>query len=270
DISARDRTSGSVVVMSMGMPVVMFMPTVIVMMMVVMMAIVMMMIMFMAVRMMIMMMIVRRMMGMRLGSMVVIVIMPMVVLMSAARIGAAFGIERRLDLDHARPQPLHHRLDHVIPADAQALRHDLGRQMAVAEMPGDADQMMRIGALDLDQRLGCGHHLDQPSILQHQRVTTAKSNGVFQVEQEFQSARPSHRHPPPVAVVEIQHHGVGRRLRPAMLPPDLRCADHASILCGMIAAQTLRVCRRENRCPLCANAVLWVRIMPVSYPPWRH
>src|SRR5262249_59199654 len=41
-------------------------------------------------------------------------------------IGAAFGIERRLDLDHARPQPLHHRLDHVIPADAQALRHDLG------------------------------------------------------------------------------------------------------------------------------------------------
>ena len=57
------------------------------------------------------------------------------------RIGAAFGIERRLDLDHARAQPLHHRLDDVVAPDAQALRHDLGRQMAVAEMPGDPHQM---------------------------------------------------------------------------------------------------------------------------------
>ena len=30
---------------------------------------------------------------------------------------------------------------------------------------------------------------------------------------------------------------------------------------GMISAQTLRLCRRENRCPLCANAALRVRIM---------
>ena len=40
--------------------------------------------------------------------------------MRVAGIGAAFGIERRLDLDHARAKPFHHRLDHVIAADAQA------------------------------------------------------------------------------------------------------------------------------------------------------
>src|ERR1700675_4415828 len=51
-------------------------------------------------------------------------------------ISAAFGIERRLDLDDAGAKPGHHRLDDVVAADAQALRHDLGRQMAVAEMPG--------------------------------------------------------------------------------------------------------------------------------------
>src|ERR1700740_3409730 len=76
------------------------------------------------------------------------------VAMGGAGIGAAFGIERRLDLDNARAQALHHRFDHVIPADAQALRHDLGRQMTVAEMPGDPDQMMRVASLDFDQRLG--------------------------------------------------------------------------------------------------------------------
>src|SRR5712675_656940 len=79
---------------------------------------------------------------------------------AAAGIGAAFGVERRLDLDHARAEPLHHRLDDVIAPDPQALRHDLGRQMTIAEMPGDADQMLRIVAADLGQRLGGGDHLD--------------------------------------------------------------------------------------------------------------
>ena len=65
--------------------------------------------------------------------------------MRRSGIGAAFGIERRLDLDDARAEPLHHRLDDVVAADAQPFRHDLRRQMAVAEMPGDPDQMMRIG-----------------------------------------------------------------------------------------------------------------------------
>ena len=124
-------------------------------------------------------------------------------------IGAAFGIERRLDLDDAGAESLHHRLDDVVAADAQALRHDLRRQMAVAEMPGDADQMQRIGAADLDQRLGRGDHLDQPAVLQHQRVAAAQRDGVFQIEQEFQPARARHRHPPPVPVVEIEHDGIG-------------------------------------------------------------
>src|ERR1700676_954682 len=85
--------------------------------------------------------------------------------MAAAGIGAAFGIERRLDLDDAGAEALYHRLDDVIAPDPQALRHDLGRQMAVAEMPGEANQMLRIAAPDLDQRLRWRDHLDQPRIL---------------------------------------------------------------------------------------------------------
>src|ERR1700731_2177404 len=52
-------------------------------------------------------------------------------------IGAAFGIERRFDLDHARPEPLHHRLDDVIAPEAQALDRDIRRQVIVIEMPGN-------------------------------------------------------------------------------------------------------------------------------------
>ena len=143
-----------------------------------------------------------------------------------AGIGAAFGIERRLDLDDARAEALHHRLDHVIPADAKALRHDLGRQVAIAEMPSDPDQMQGIGAADFEQRLGGRHHLDEPSVFQHQRIAAAQRDGVFQIEQEFQPARARHRHPPPVPIVEIEHDGIGRGLRPAMLAQDFGRADH--------------------------------------------
>ena len=147
-------------------------------------------------------------------------------IVSRLRIRPALGIERRLDLDDARTQSLHHRLDDVIPADAQAFWHDLGRQMAVAEMPGNANEMQRIGAPDLDQGLGCRHYLDQPTVLQHQCVAAAQRDRVFQVEQELQPARPRHRHPPPVPIVEIEHDGIGRRLRPAMLSQDFCRADH--------------------------------------------
>ena len=76
------------------------------------------------------------------------------------------------------------------------------------------------------KRLGGRDHLDQPSVLQHQRIAAAQRDGVFQIEQEFQPARTRHRHPPPVPVVEIEHDGIGRGVRPAMLAQDLCRADH--------------------------------------------
>ena len=104
--------------------------------------------------------------------------------MAAAGIGATFGIERRLDLDHARTKPFHHRLDDVIAPDAQALGHDLRRQVAVTEMPGDANQMVRIGPANFEQRLRRRDHLDQPAVVEHQRVAAAQRHCIFQIEQE--------------------------------------------------------------------------------------
>ena len=167
-------------------------------------------------------MIVRRMIVPRMGVRICLCHMHV----AAAGIGATLGVERRLDLDDARAEPLHHRLDDVVAPDTQAFRHDLGRQMAVAEMPADPHQMLRVVAANLDQRLGCGHHLDQPAVLQHQRVAAAQRHRVFEVEQEFEPARAGHRHPPPVPIVEIEHDGVGRRDLPGMLSLDLRGTDH--------------------------------------------
>ena len=98
--------------------------------------------------------------------------------------------------------------------------------MAVAEMPGNANQMQWIGAADFDQRLRGRHHLDQATVFQHQGIAAAQRDGVFQVEQEFEPACARHRHPPPVPIVEIEHHGIGGGFRPATLALNACCADH--------------------------------------------
>jgi hypothetical protein len=144
------------------------------------------------------------------------VVVPMI-LAGAGGISAAFGIERRLDLDYARAKPLHHLLDHVVAPDAQTPGHDLRRQMAVAEMPSDPDQVVRIGAANFQQRFRRRDHLDQPAVVEHQRVAAPERNGVFQIEQKLKPARAGHRHAPPVPVVEIEHDGVDWSLLPAML-----------------------------------------------------
>src|SRR5436309_3261295 len=85
----------------------------------------------------------------------------------AAAIGAALGIERRLDLDHPGAEPFDHRFDDVVAPDPQASGHDLRQQMTVAEMPGEANQMLWIGAPDLRQRLRRSDHLDQAPVVEH-------------------------------------------------------------------------------------------------------
>jgi hypothetical protein len=159
-----------------------------------------------------------------------VIVMRMIVVpmrMAGLGIGPAFGIERRLDLDHPRAKPLHHGFDDVIAADAQGFGHELRRQMAIAEVPGDADEMVRIVAADLEQRLGCRNHFDQPSVLQHQRIAAAQCNGILQVEQEFETSRPCHRHAAAVPIVEIEHDRIRRRFREAVLSLNLRRPDHA-------------------------------------------
>jgi hypothetical protein len=150
--------------------------------------------------------------------------------MTAAGIGAAFGIERRFNNDDPRAEATHHVLDHMIAANAETLADNLGRQMTVAEMPGDTHQMMRIGAANFHQRLGCSDHFDQTAIFQHQRIATAQGNGVFQIKQEFQPARAGHRHAPPMPVIETEDHRIGGGLGPANLRANLRRADHGDDL----------------------------------------
>jgi hypothetical protein len=144
----------------------------------------------------------------------------------AGGIGTTFGIERRLDLDDARAEALHHSLDDMIAPDPQRLAHDLRRQMTIAEMPGETNQMERIVTADFEQWLRRRHDFDETPILQNQRIAAAQRYGSLEVEQEFEPACPGHGHPSPMSVVKIEHDSIDRRLRPRVLSQNLRRADH--------------------------------------------
>jgi hypothetical protein len=215
--AARRFGGGLFVFMSMGVAVVMVMPTMVVVLMV---AVIMRMVMTMIVAMVMARMLVR--MVMRCMIMELFCRMRMTV----AVVGAAFGIERRFDLDHPCAQPLRHFLDHVIAADTQRLCRDLCRQMAITEVPGDANQMLRILAAKFEKRLRRRDHFDQAAILQHQRVAAAQRRGILEIKQEFKPPRCRHRHAPPVTVIEIEHNRIGWSLAPAVVFRDLDRADH--------------------------------------------
>src|ERR1700704_7176518 len=63
---------------------------------------------------------------------------PLAEIVIVLAVGAAFRIERRAHLAHLRAQALQHVDDHVIVADQDAVGVDLRRQVAIAEMPGEA------------------------------------------------------------------------------------------------------------------------------------
>ena len=93
-------------------------------------------------------------------------------------------------------------------------------------MPGDANQMQRVLAANFQKRLRRRDHLDQPAVLEHQRIAAAQGRRILEIEQEFKAAGARHCHPAPVAIVEVEDDGIRRRLAPLVMLRDLDRADH--------------------------------------------
>jgi hypothetical protein len=146
---------------------------------------------------------------------------------ATVRVGAALGIERRFDLDHERAETSCHCFDHVVAADAKPFAGNLCRQVAVSQMPGNANEMLRIAATNFSQRLRRCDYLDETAVFQHQRVAAAQRDRAFEVEQELKSARAGHCHPAPMTIIEAENDGVSRGLFPVVPALNVGRTDHA-------------------------------------------
>jgi hypothetical protein len=114
----------------------------------------------------------------------IIVVVSVIVRMHRRLVRAAFGIEWRLDLDYAGAELDRHVGDHMVAPDPQVFRKQLCRQVPITEMPGNARQMQRVVAADLQQGLRRCKHLDETAVLQHQRIAVAQERHIGKVEQK--------------------------------------------------------------------------------------
>ena len=105
-------------------------------------------------------------------------------IMTGAGIGADLRVERRVAPGDPTAKPLDHRGDDMVGPDAQPVLQRLQRQMAVADMPGDAQQVGRGLGGDLDQRLGGGTNPNIAAIVEFEPVAIAHMLRPRQIEQK--------------------------------------------------------------------------------------
>jgi len=112
-----------------------------------------------------------------------VAVLRVVVMVTLAAIGAAFGLKRGLHRREIGAKLAEHVLDHVIGPNAKDLVADFGRQMSVAEMPGQARQLVSIVMSDLDDRLGRRPDLEPSAVRKLQAIAIGHCHGPGKVEQ---------------------------------------------------------------------------------------
>lgn len=144
-------------------------------------------------------------------SMIVIVAMGMrvAVIVILLPVGTAFGIKRRGHFIDARAQPFQHVDDDMIVADQDAVMLDLGRQMAIAEMPGEASQRGRVRCRYRNQRLVSGADFDNTAIIEQKAVAIAQDRRFRQIEQKLQTAIGGQGNAAAIAVVKAKRDAIG-------------------------------------------------------------
>lgn len=140
-----------------------------------------------------------------------VVVVSMVVVTMGLRglIGAAFRLERHFDDGNGRAQSDRHLLQNRVAGDADAVGKQFGGHVAVAEMPGQASEMVRIACHDLRHRLFGRDDGDDTPVVELQAVAILQMRRLRQVEEESDVPLPSHGDAAAVPAVMGQHHAVG-------------------------------------------------------------
>lgn len=141
---------------------------------------------------------------------VIVMVMPVLVALHlTVAVGAAFRHEGGLDeADLGGAELLHHLDQHIVVADAQHVGADLGRGVAIAEVPGHAGERERIGEAEFDQPLGLRLDRDDEAVVEPVAVAVPDRGNLGEVDQEFEAVPALHRHAAAAAVLEVEFDAV--------------------------------------------------------------
>src|SRR5215470_1391206 len=125
----------------------------------------------------------------------------------AIAIGTTLGLEGGLEMGERRSEPDKHGLDHMVGSDSKNRIADLGGQVPISQVPGDANQLTGIAMTDLDEALGRRLDPDPSRVVELEPVTVRHRHGLGEVEKELFALVGGQAHAAAVTRVEIECDG---------------------------------------------------------------
>jgi hypothetical protein len=125
-------------------------------------------------------------------------------------VSAPFGLKGNLHAYEIRAEPMKHCLNDMVRSNAKNLMPNLGRHMAISQMPSHARKLSDISMPDLDNQLHRGLYLQPPPIFKLQPVSLCHGNRFREVEENLFASIRHQTDAPAVALLEIQREGSDR------------------------------------------------------------
>lgn len=168
--------------------------------------------------------------------------MTMIVTAHAAEaIGTALGLERRRDEADLGPQFLDQFHEHIIIANAKRIRQQLRRRMAIAEMPGNPRNDMRIDRAEFNQTFRFAGHDDDVTRLQFEAIAIDKCRRLREIDKKLRALGTRQRAPATAAIVEIQLNRVDHAACiEAAVCKGLGRSDHGGTVSNSVDAKSAR------------------------------
>jgi hypothetical protein len=115
---------------------------------------------------------------------VVVVVVLMAVAVTMAAVGAALGREGLAHVAHPGTKAQEHRRNDVIATDQDAVRLDLRRQMAVADVPGEDGECTRVGGTDFEEIFLGRDHFDMAPVVEEEAVAIGQCHRLGEVDKD--------------------------------------------------------------------------------------
>ena len=156
--------------------------------------------------------------------MMMIVVIAVMMVPGARCVSSGLGIERRIDRFDVTAESFDHFFYDMIGADTDAVAKQLHRQMAIAQVPGDADEFGVVVGVDFEKGFGAGTNADDAAAVQRQAVAVAQPNGLGEIDEQFIAFFRDQNDTAPMAAVEVDQDLIGR-IRPCARGQDGGRAD---------------------------------------------
>ena len=159
-----------------------------------------------------------------------LVLVPMMMMRHVSvAIGAALRIEARLDCRHFRPETFEHVGDHAVLANENPILMQFGRQVPIADLPSQSDEMASVAPAHFEKRFGPRLHFHMASIGQKDGVAITNQNRLGQIEKKGDAPVRDHRHAAAVASLLVKGDPI-IGLRIVTTPNNGRSDDHDAYL----------------------------------------